>query len=70
LEDNCDIGINLTFGISENVVLSILTAVVMSIFLSPVIENNYDDNDDEKNDIDPHHLTHIVCVTTILNFKI
>jgi hypothetical protein len=56
-EDNCDIGTNLTLVISEYTsTIDIDNSSNVNI-LSHVIENNYDDNDDEENDIGPDYLT-------------
>jgi hypothetical protein len=57
LEDHCDIGIKLTLGISKNTSTADIDNDSNVDILSLVIENNYDDNDDEKNDIIPDHLT-------------
>jgi hypothetical protein len=56
-EDNCDISTNLTLGISENTSTVDIDSGSNVNILSPIIENNYDDNDDEENDISLDHLT-------------
>jgi hypothetical protein len=47
----------LILGISENISTVDIDSGSNINILSPVIENNYDDNDDEENDIGPDHLT-------------
>jgi hypothetical protein len=56
-EDNCDISTNLTLGISENTSTVDIDSGSNVNILSPIIENNYDDNDNEENDISLDHLT-------------
>jgi hypothetical protein len=47
----------LTVGISENTSTVDIHSGSNVNILSPIIENNYDNNDDKKNDISPDHLT-------------
>jgi hypothetical protein len=55
-KDNYDISTNLTLGISKNTSTVNIGGGSNVNILSPIIENIYDDNDDEKNDIDSDHL--------------
>jgi hypothetical protein len=55
-KDNYDISTNLTLGISKNTSTVNIGSGSNVKILSPIIENIYDDNDDEKNDIDSDHL--------------